>query len=179
MRRSLVNFLLFQVGWFACVLGAADGQPWLGPLVGAPLVAFHLWTSEDRWAEARLLALVGVIGSAVDTGLDAAGFIAHSTYAPLPEPFVPAWIATLWVLFGTLLRRSLAWLARYRTLAFVLGAVGGPLSMLSGVRLGALEWGPDVTASMITVGVEWAILTPALLALAHRSERRRPQTASS
>ena len=26
----LANFLVFQAGWFATVLGAANGAPWLG-----------------------------------------------------------------------------------------------------------------------------------------------------
>jgi hypothetical protein len=30
--RLLVNFVAFQLGWFACVLGAAQGLPWLGPV---------------------------------------------------------------------------------------------------------------------------------------------------
>ena len=28
----LANFLVFQAGWFATVLGAANGAPWLGPV---------------------------------------------------------------------------------------------------------------------------------------------------
>ena len=37
MNRALfkkaVNLLLFQVAWFAAVLGAAGGMAWLGPIV--------------------------------------------------------------------------------------------------------------------------------------------------
>ncbi|MEK9940662.1 MAG: DUF2878 family protein, partial [Methylotenera sp.] len=32
----IINFVLFQLAWFACVLGAANSQPWLG--VGVTLL---------------------------------------------------------------------------------------------------------------------------------------------
>ena len=41
----VVNFVAFQVGWFACVLGAARGWPLLGPLVALAILAPMAWTS--------------------------------------------------------------------------------------------------------------------------------------
>ena len=40
--RVIVNFVGFQIGWFACVLGAANSRPWVGPLVVLFLFLVHL-----------------------------------------------------------------------------------------------------------------------------------------
>jgi hypothetical protein len=29
-KQVVINFVLIQAAWFACVLGAARGMPWLG-----------------------------------------------------------------------------------------------------------------------------------------------------
>ena len=39
MRHTqLVNYTLYQIGWFACVLGGASHRPWTGFLVAMILV---------------------------------------------------------------------------------------------------------------------------------------------
>jgi hypothetical protein len=55
MIGKIVNFVGFQSGWFACVLGAAAGCPWLGLVVVAGVVALHLALRRPRGPELRLL----------------------------------------------------------------------------------------------------------------------------
>ncbi len=58
VNRTLVNFVAFQAGWFACVLSAANGRPWLGVLVVGLIVALHLRTArraQSRTAAARVV----------------------------------------------------------------------------------------------------------------------------
>ena len=38
----LLNFVAFQCGWFACVLGAARGWPWAGTAVAGAIVGAHV-----------------------------------------------------------------------------------------------------------------------------------------
>ncbi len=47
--KLMLNFVAFQLGWFACVLGAANALPWLGPVVVATVVSLHLATSTGRF----------------------------------------------------------------------------------------------------------------------------------
>ena len=46
MNKTLVNAVLFQAGWFACVFAAK--QPWLLAVPIAALLVHFLWTSS--WA---------------------------------------------------------------------------------------------------------------------------------
>ena len=42
MPNKAVDFLAYQLTWFASVLGAASSQEWLGPAVASLALAFHL-----------------------------------------------------------------------------------------------------------------------------------------
>jgi hypothetical protein len=134
---GLANFLAFQLGWFACVLGAARGWPWAGTLAALLLVGLHLWRTATPAAEWRLIGAAALIGAVGDTLLARSGWLQYAAGALLPAT-APVWIVALWMLFATTLRHSLAWLQRRPLLSAVCGALGGPLAYLGGARLGAL-----------------------------------------
>lgn len=175
----IVNFVVFQAVYAACVLGAANGHLWLGPLAGLLLFPLNLRFVSDRGAELRLWIAAGLVGAVLDSGLLALGvfdFPAVTRIAPetaLSGWVVPPWIVTLWVAVGTALRSSLAWLGRDLRLAVLFGALGGPLSFWSGSRLGAtiLPLGP---ASFAALSVEYAVVLPLLLILSGRRSRPQP-----
>jgi hypothetical protein len=137
MRYTLINIVGFEIGWFACVLGAGQGYPLLGPLVVAVLLGTRLVLIANAGPTARLVVITGVFGSLIDSLLAAAG--AYAFVAPLLAGWLcPLWITALWMNFATLPRTSLAWLGERYALAALLGALGGPLSYYAGARLGAV-----------------------------------------
>jgi hypothetical protein len=64
---ELINYALYQIGWFDCVLGAASYRPWAGFLIGVILVGVHLAPSVERALEVRLLVLATAVGAVVET----------------------------------------------------------------------------------------------------------------
>ncbi len=167
--RLVLNVIAFQFGWFACVLGAAHDQPWLGSAVVAVLVAVHLATAIRPAVEVRLVAAALVIGLVWETLLLAGGWIEYST-GVVWAGVAPLWIVMLWALFAITLNSSLGWLKGRLLVAAVFGAVGGPLAYWGGVRLGALVFVEPLFA-VIALAVGWAVLTPMLVVLAQRLER--------
>ena len=86
MNKLLVNALLFQAGWFACVFAA--GQPWLLLVPLAALLVHFLWTSS--WAaEGRLVISVMLIGCVLDSFLLNLGVLDFGTDSLL----LPVWMA--------------------------------------------------------------------------------------
>lgn len=168
---NLVNFALFQAVWFLAVLGAADGRPWLGALAAALLLPLNLAfvPAGRRGRDVRMWCAVGVLGLALDSALLGAGLVGFPDVARPAGPsavwdhVVPPWIVALWVAVGTLLRASLGWLRGRPWVTAACGAVGGPLSFWSGVRLGATEM-PAGWLSVLALSVEYAVLFPILLA---------------
>ena len=168
----LLNFALFQVAWFACVLGAAHGIPWVGPLVVAGVVAYHLRRVAEPRTEMMLLMLAALIGSVFDSLLVSAGWLTYPAgqWHPLLAPY---WIVAMWIGFATTLNVSMAWLKGRSYLAFVLGAIGGPLAYLGGAKLGGVTF-IDTTAALAALAMGWALIMPLLMLAAQQLEERRP-----
>lgn len=159
---SLLNFILFQIGWFACIHSATSSQPLLAPLVTAGIVVLHVGRAPGgrRWRYLAWLAGCGALGWALDSGLSA---FAITSYPFTPGPPAPLWILCLWLLFATTAHHSLAWLQGRARLACMLGLIGGPLSYLSGVKLGATGLEHSLWYSVVPLAIEYALFTPLML----------------
>jgi hypothetical protein len=169
----LANIILFQVGWFACVLGAARGLAWAGSLAALAICGVHLALARRPRSEAALLLIVVAIGFAWDSGIAALGLVHFADGGPWNN-FAPYWMAALWLVFATTLNVSLRWLRGRVGLAAVLGALGGPLAYYAGARLGALEFS-DPAAGLAVQAAGWALLMPLLTRLAVRFDGVAPR----
>jgi len=171
MMRSLLNFAAFQLGWFACVLGAANGQPWIGlPIVGLA-IAMHLLLAKRPAREARLILAALAAGLVADSLLASSGWLRYASPAPAAG-MAPYWILAMWALFATTLNVSMGWLKGKPGLAVLLGAVFGPLSYMAGRRLGAVEF-VDFQAATLALAAIWALAMPLLLLAATRYDGTR------
>ena len=168
-RWNLVlNAVLFQAGWFACVLGAAKGLAAPGVAVAAVIIAWHLNCAARRAPEARLITLVMVVGLVFETAMLQSGLVTFA--APLwIDGLAPGWIVALWAIFATTLNVSMRWLRDRMWLAVVLGAVSGPLTYYGGERLGALAF-TDSGLALGVIALAWAVITPLVMYLAARSD---------
>lgn len=171
MSRTLINFVAFQVGWFSCVLGAANGLPWLGVLVVCLIVALHIRSSDQPVHELGLLVLSILLGLVFDSLLVSTGWVRYPSGMIVPG-IAPYWILAMWALFSTTLNLSMGWLKSSLVLASVMGAVFGPLSYMAGQRLGAIEW-VDFRSSMIMLAIIWALVMPILIFAASRLDGMR------
>jgi hypothetical protein len=161
-----LNFVFFQLGWFASVIGAANQLPWIGPAVVALVVAWHLHTAERATEEALLIVLCAAIGVLFDSLLVALGWVQYPSGMLAPW-LAPYWIIGMWILFATTLNFSLRWLRGRAWLGAVLGLTGGPLSYVAGAELGGIEF-VDRVASLTALALGWALILPALVAVARR-----------
>jgi hypothetical protein len=163
------NFLAFQFAWFACVMAAAGGQPWLGIATIAAVAAVFIALSPRPARTLLLYALVTLAGAAWDSLTSATGWI-HFIGAAHAGWLLPLWMISMWTLFATMLNVCLRWLRGRTWLAALCGLVGGPLAYFGGARLGAVSFG-NLPAAMLLQGAGWALLTPALIGLGARLER--------
>ena len=170
MGRKLINIILFQAAWFTAVLGAAGGNEWYGPLAVALVLSVHLVLTDDRRGELMLMLVAGTLGFCFDTALSATGIVIPRGHI-LPHPLSQPWMISLWPNFAATLNVSLEWLKGRYLLAAIFGAVGGAGSYYGGARLGATLALPDVDG-LIILAVSWGILTPFLVWLAKRFQRK-------
>jgi hypothetical protein len=168
--RKVINFIVFQAAWFAAVLGAANGMPWLG-VVAVPLaLALHLALS-PTWRPELLLSLAAAgTGFVFDSILVAAGSFSPIPYI-FPAPFSSLWMVMLWVNLATTMNVSMSWLRGRFAIGLVFGALGGPMAYYSGAKLGAMTRMPD-PAGLLGIGIAWAIAFPLLLVVNERLQKQ-------
>ena len=160
----LVNFIAFQAGWFASVLGAAAGAPWIGPMVLAVVLCVHFNLAERPLEEARLVLVCAAVGACFDSVFVASGWIVYPS-GQWHAMLAPYWIVGMWMLFATTLNVSLKWLKGRPALAALLGAVAGPLSYVAGEKLGGLTFTSSAPA-LAGLALGWALALPLVARLA-------------
>ena len=167
MPIMLQNFLLFQLGWFSCVIGGASSQYyWIGIVAVPVIVAIHLARAQNVHDELLLVLVTMMIGTAWDSGLTLAGLFSFNSGVVFTG-LVPFWLIAMWALFATTLNVSMKWMKNRYLLASVFGAVGGPAAYYAGNRLGAVEFSDTLTA-LVAVAIGWSIIMPVLMVLATR-----------
>ena len=164
--RLVVNFILFQIGWFACVIGAAKQMPWLGVATVLAIVIWHLTQAKQAKKELQLLIIALVIGGTFDQIMlnhQLINYQAHGWSSVL----VPVWILALWAEFVTVLNVSLRWMKGRWLVAVLFGAIGGPLAYMGAEKLGAVTLN-HLPISYVVLSLGWACLTPLLLKLSQK-----------
>jgi hypothetical protein len=157
-----VNFVFYQVGWFACVLGAAWGAPGLGMGLATALVAAHFFLTTNRTSQLQLGLAAAAVGLVIDTSQLALGvfrFPTTTTWEWLP----PIWMTVLWVQFATTFQYSMRWLSGRYTLAAAFALVGAPAAFFAGERFGAVEFLQPRVLHYGLLAAFWSIAVPLLV----------------
>ncbi len=164
--KVFINFVMYQLAWLTCVLGAAYQLPWLALIVALIFIGTQLvWTPHPA-NELALLFIAGVIGAVFDQLLLNHGIIQYQAHG-WSGAIVPIWIIGLWIAFASTLNVSLRWLRDYRVAQILLGMMGGPVAYYAAEKLGAVT--VTVTpASYIVLGIGWGLMTPLLVKLSRR-----------
>jgi len=157
-KQILVNFILFQLGWFSCVLMAAQGLPEVGITIALLLVFVQLFLAENRKNLLILIAIVTLIGSAWDSVMTSTGILVFDA-GMIASFLAPGWIIAMWLMFATTLNVSFRWLFGRYWLAMLLGAICGPLTYQAGAAMDAVVI-PDNLLANSVIALGWALLMP-------------------
>ena len=161
--KRVWNIISANIGWLACVFGAASGHHWLGLLVVGILFMIHITAIERH--RIRLIfsvALASVlIGFLTDTALILLGTVEPNRWF-MPAPFTTLWDLVIWANFSLTLNLSLRFLQKRPFAAAVLGAISAPGTYFAAGRLGALYFSEPVFFNLVWVGVLWLLAMPCL-----------------
>jgi hypothetical protein len=165
-RDIAINVLLYQVAWFATVLGMAAGKPWVSLAGVAVALAWHLAHARAPLREMQLIGLATLVGAAFESLLVYSGWVSIDS-RQLLGGVLPVGMVALWAAFATTLNVSLRSLRGHGLLGGVLAGVAAPLAYAAGARLGALDWVLALPA-LILIALGWAAIMPLLLRSALR-----------
>jgi hypothetical protein len=162
-----MSFITFNLGWWACALGASHQEPWIGPALAPLWVGLHIFYSPVAKGETIFLLLLSVIGFALDTLLIQLGL-----FATIPaQTLAPLWLVTMWILLG-LTYESMLMMRRNRALLIISGAVSGPFAYYCTEAVNILHYARPLWLSLALHGLLWGALTPALMYLRTEILRR-------
>jgi hypothetical protein len=176
MTRA-VNFLLYQVGWFCCVLGSAWHSPWLGMSIALCLVGVHFWLTTARATQMQLVLVAAGVGLVVDSVQLWAGVFTFPQDAVV-EWLPPPWMSVLWMQFATTFQYSMRWLSGRYAVSACFGLAGAPLAFFAGERLGAIEFLSPRLTHYAVLALLWSVAVPLLIYLSDLLAALRPASAS-
>ena len=161
------NLLSTNIGWLACILGAARGHHCLGLVVVPILFVIHIAAIErHKISRIFLVALATMaIGFLTDTALIIIGTVQPNRWV-MSAPFTTVWDLLIWANFSLTLDTSLRFLQKRPLAAAVLGAVCAPGTYYAGDRLGALHFSEPISHGLLWVGAMWLFVMPCLSLLA-------------
>ena len=169
---NLINFALFQVTWFSCVLGAAQGLLWPGAVAFAIMFAWQMQPTRKAYGDWGLVLVAALLGLILDSLWIQLGILEYE--APLLlETIAPVWILLLWMSLALTLNHSLGWLKERLALAAALSALASPISYYAGQRLEALTIQVPFWEAALILGGAWAACMPLLLFVA--KNMRKPE----
>jgi len=170
------HLILLQLLWPAAVFGAIQGVTWPGVLIVLAMPCWSLARGLPPRRDLRM-AFTGILmGAVFETVLLGLGLVEYRLMAA--PGLAPVWILMLWAGFALHFHHCLAWLRRRRGWAAVLGALGGPVSVLIGAGLGAATLPRGPLALVLFYGACWALLVPLLAWLAEQDQQRETGMAS-
>ena len=163
LTKSFWNIISVNVGWLACILGAARGYYWLGLVVVPILFVIHITAIERRKIRKIFIVALAamVIGFLMDTSLIIVGALEPNRWV-MPAPFTTIWDLMIWANFSLTLNASLRFLQKRPLVAALLGAIFAPGTYYAGDRLGALKFSEPVISSLLWVGAVWLFAMPCL-----------------
>jgi hypothetical protein len=157
-----INFIIFQVCWFVCVMGAASNLGWLGPLLVIITVPLQIYFLTEKYrVEIIFVIICGISGFFLETIM-----IAGNIYFPVSEVWgliCPPWMAALWFNFAMLVSISLSWLKGKYLLALILGGLFGPVAYWGGEKLGTITVNSAFGQGYLPLALVWALVLPCLI----------------
>jgi len=157
--RAVIGWSLsFQVLWFLTIELASQQRSGLAAILN---IVWAIALIISNLPDARRLIEWGLMGGLIAVIGDGACLYLGLYHPAQPLLFswlpAPLWLTALWCSFATLATLSLSAILRRPWLAIMFGVIGGPLSYLAGVRLGAMRFGDNPSTSLIATGILWGL----------------------
>ena len=157
--HKYLNAVLYQVGWFSCMLIA---EPICGLIATILMIVLHLTADVDGSKEIIFIILAASLGYGMDLAISKMGYLdltigSSGTF----------YLVLLWLLFSTSLRSSMNLVFSKRKWAILLG-ICAPWAYWVGQNLGRVHYTEPFISSMVYHAFSWALVMYCLTILNHK-----------
>lgn len=166
MYWSLVNrvfsTIFFYFAWTLCLYEASISHTYYSLLLIIGFISYYFYFSSNRKADLLLVMIVLTLGPLSDILYVQLGVLNYHSQLQDSFFFPPWWVFSLWALFAVNIH-LFAWLVNRWFLAVLFGAIGGPLSYLSAIRIGSASILMPLPIVLLLIAFLWALFFPALI----------------
>ena len=139
--QSIFNIIFFQLGWWGCFFIAYESLSFflLALLVLCFVTGHFLFVAhkKTRVREFLFFLLIALPGYACDSLFSSLKVV---TFSESFYGLAPLWLLGMWFIFPMSIGYSFSWLKNRLWLAFIFGAIGGPLSYRFGESFGLIHF---------------------------------------
>jgi len=164
MIIKVVNYLIFQIGWFIIAILHNTVAAFVG-LTFAIANYIIIYNNIHTIYWCCVAAALGICNDILFSYLGILGYADSNSYMTL-------WMSALWFLFISIIPCSLAWINNL-TLAWiaVLGGVGGSIADEGGAQFGAVIYHGDVVPAYVFHFINWFLLFPILVKIVNIKDK--------
>lgn len=158
-KSVFINFFAFYVAWWAMLISNWKGQPVIGWIVFAIVMAIHFFrVSINKKKDATEVAIIALVGILLDTALSKAGILTfnNSLFGVLP----PAWLLGIWVLFATTISYTFILIRNKIPAQIIVGGFFAPVSYITGAKFMLLSLYQPFSTYYMIHGACWLIFFP-------------------
>lgn len=165
--KAILNLGLLMLGIGICFYGAMYEKNIVCGFTVLALLVLHVASSQDQFAEASVIILVGIVGGAIELINTTLGLYAYST-ATFNYALLPTWIVTIWFVIGATVRHTFRWLSSRPAVASIMGIMLGSLTYFVASRLGVIQLAGIYDGFAVIAGLLWAVAFPVIIFIGHR-----------
>ncbi len=152
----ILNIVLLNLLWFACVLGASNGVLWPS-VIGLFVLLMVTFIYEDiNKKDFNVILFSLLFGGLLDGFLHASGLLVYASPFHQLSYLPPIWILFLWIGFAASIKIGMQWFLANPTIGVVIMTVGAPMSYYSASKLGAVEF-VNMFEAMLVIGLGWMV----------------------
>ncbi len=150
--KKLITTLLFQCGWWLNIGGAKMNMIFAPFFFSILILSFYIFTlSTNKRKDIIIISAVTLYGFMSDTLLN---YFNIFNFTP-SQNIIPLWLISIWALFA-MTGDLYEYLHNRKLIAFILGAISGPLSYAAGLKFDLLTF-PQFKVSMIILSCLWGL----------------------
>ena len=165
--KGICNLGLLMLGIGICLYGAIHGKYIVGGFAVLALLVLHVASSQNRFAEASVIILVGIVGGTVELINSSFDVYEYST-APFHFALLPTWVVTIWFVIGATIRHTFRWLSSRLVIAGVMGIMLGSLTYFIASKLGVIRFTGTYENFAIESSMVWAVAFPVTILIGHQ-----------
>lgn len=161
VMAKFFNLLLLIAGCALGIMGAIEKSFAAAPVVILVLLLIHIALVKNHVAEAIIIIISGIIGSAVEIFNVSIGLYQYNQFTDAAA-LLPTWIVFIWFIVGAGIRHCFLWCSNQWYFSSSMGIVFGAAFYYAAATTGAIHFNVNGNLNLLQASLCWALAFPGI-----------------